>query len=226
MSQVVPDGYRTKSGRSIKKTQPFTIEYDDEEERKILEDERKWERGEMIEQGENDYFSEEELIDEEMDSEDLAFIADDNSEDILCEEEDEEPILSSVGETTSESELDPDELGSENVSYNDDESEDERASKRQKVEPLTESTEEQDYFYVKLSSPCYKENEVVQEFSVNIRFDNEQQHQSEAEKKYHSCLELFNNALKDGWKSDGPLTLGNNLSAQEAIAEGFQNYFI
>ena len=40
--------YTTRSGRAIKTTKQFTIIEDDEEERRVREEERAWERGEII----------------------------------------------------------------------------------------------------------------------------------------------------------------------------------
>lgn len=41
-------GYTTRSGRAIKATQQFTIIEDDEEERRVREEEKAWERGQIV----------------------------------------------------------------------------------------------------------------------------------------------------------------------------------
>ena len=75
--------------------------------------------------------------------------------------------------------------------------------------------------YVRLSASC-QSDDMEDVLSVIVRFDNEEQWQTEADQFYDYVHETFSNGLPDGWKLDSQLEADSIVSEKDAKSEGFQ----
>ncbi len=134
-------GYTTRSGRTVKAPVPFTIVHDDEEERRVRDEERAWNKGEVHDE-DNDYAAEIEEEDAE-DSEDRAFL--DNDPEPEPEVDPEEPVEQeeeSEYETEDEESFDSDALESDDDDDGQDEESDEQDTEDPTETPAVETPTE------------------------------------------------------------------------------------
>lgn len=195
--------------RNVKAPERFTIDFDDEEEKRLRQEEKAWESGKVVD-CENDYFEEDEDEDEEECSEDREFIADDE-ESVDPEDEDEEeeePELDDDLEETDEeeSELDSDLLedDDDDGDFEEEEEEEEVASpslKRKRDDDPEEDakrTRQEESVYVLFQGPCVNENQ-IQNYSLIIKFPSQQTCDNLEDAMFDNCIEIFNANLPDGW---------------------------